>query len=352
MIKKRLNEIFENDGIFAAMEEAYPAKVMPWIRLEIPSAAADAEYIYNVSGYKIASKLVERMLDEDGELTHENLIKFAKIIYATNAYRWDKLCDTLFFEYDPIKNYDMTEQMIDNETVTEYGRTDTRTDNLTHAKTGTEATGYNNTTTETNNLTETKTGTEAIGYNSTETETRNLSHAKTGTDTITNNLTDTDTINTTSTTEDKIYGFNSTTGENDKASTVTNGGTTTTAKTGTVQTGYNTTETDGGTDATAKTGTDTTTYNTTEGKTGTVTDAKTGTDTTTYNTSDTETGTQTNAATGTDTTTNNYELTRSGNIGVTTTQQMIESERNLYIWDILRDTIYKDVDKLSALMIY
>lgn len=51
------------------------------------------------------------------------------------------------------------------------------------------------------------------------------------------------------------------------------------------------------------------------------------------------------------TTTNNKTLTRSGNIGVTTSQQMIESERELWNWYFF-DVIFRDIDKMLTLSIY
>jgi len=44
-------------------------------------------------------------------------------------------------------------------------------------------------------------------------------------------------------------------------------------------------------------------------------------------------------------------ITRSGNIGVTTTQQMLTAERELWVWNYF-DKIYKDVDSVLALAIY
>lgn len=44
-------------------------------------------------------------------------------------------------------------------------------------------------------------------------------------------------------------------------------------------------------------------------------------------------------------------LTRAGNIGVTTSQQMIQSERELWIWDFF-EQVYKDVDKVTTIPIY
>lgn len=55
-----------------------------------------------------------------------------------------------------------------------------------------------------------------------------------------------------------------------------------------------------------------------------------------------------------DTTDNRVEdetLTRAGNIGVTTTQQMLTAERELWLWNYF-DQIYKDIDSVLALPFY
>lgn len=65
-------------------------------------------------------------------------------------------------------------------------------------------------------------------------------------------------------------------------------------------------------------------------------------DTLTHNTTDS--GTNTNERTRT--------LTRSGNIGVTTSQQMIQSERDLWMWDYFRSVVFLDVDRELTLKIY
>lgn len=43
--------------------------------------------------------------------------------------------------------------------------------------------------------------------------------------------------------------------------------------------------------------------------------------------------------------------TRSGNIGVTTTQQMLSAERELWLWNFF-DQVYKDIDSVLSLPIY
>lgn len=44
-------------------------------------------------------------------------------------------------------------------------------------------------------------------------------------------------------------------------------------------------------------------------------------------------------------------IQRSGNIGVTTTQQMLSSERELWMWNFF-DQVYKDIDTVLALSVY
>lgn len=82
-----------------------------------------------------------------------------------------------------------------------------------------------------------------------------------------------------------------------------------------------------------------------EGGTTATTDS--GSDVRTYNLSDDDDTTVTQDNEGTE----HEELHRSGNIGVTTTQQMLESERRLWTWNYF-DQIFKDLDKELALMVY
>ena len=72
-----------------------------------------------------------------------------------------------------------------------------------------------------------------------------------------------------------------------------------------------------------------------------LTDTTTSSDTTNSNTNMTDD----------DTTNESRNLSRSGNIGVTTSQQMIQSERDLWNW-LLFDTIFNDIDKILTIQIY
>lgn len=73
---------------------------------------------------------------------------------------------------------------------------------------------------------------------------------------------------------------------------------------------------------------------------------------TTGTNTNTHTGTQGYVDGGTDTETRNYELTRSGNIGTLTTQKMIESERNLWVWNFFENVVFPDVDRVLTIPIY
>ena len=296
--RKTLVDVFPewltDGGIFAALQDFN----VPWKTPDI-SQYLDTEYYGNVSGDKFISPLVQKILT-NGELSDTDITLLAHTIFALNGVNWDKEWATLTAEYNPIENYSMTEIMENDETVIEYGKTHTRTDNLSSVRNP--------------NLTETETP------NLTETETPNL------TETDTPNLTETETPNLTTDNDNAIYGFNSAqavpTGEQSTSTTGTN------------------TKTNTGTDTKTTTGTDTKTT------TGTNTKTTTGSDTVA------NTGTVSDVDSGDDTHTRNYELTRKGNIGVTTSQQMLESERNLWLWNFFRGVVFPDVDRILTLRIY
>ena len=68
--------------------------------------------------------------------------------------------------------------------------------------------------------------------------------------------------------------------------------------------------------------------------------------------SGTNTGTVSDVNGGEDTRTREYDLTRSGNIGVTTSQQMLQSERDLWRWNFFYNVVFPDVDKILTLRVY
>lgn len=87
----------------------------------------------------------------------------------------------------------------------------------------------------------------------------------------------------------------------------------------------------------------TTTRDLTETETGTDTTDRTNTDT--YNRSYTETGTDTTAGT------RSRKLTRTGNIGTNTFQNLLQQERNIWMYDFF-EQVFKDVDSVLTIPIY
>ena len=146
--------------------------------------------------------------------------------------------------------------------------------------------------------------TDTFTHGKTETVTHNT------TDTTTHNTSDTRTPNLQNVSETGIEGFNSSTYQDSEKVTSNETGTETRAKTGT--------------EALARTGTE----------------------------AHAETGSDTDAQSGKDTTTHEYTLTRHGNIGVTTSQQMLESERALWMWDFFYEVVFPDLNRVLTLSIY
>lgn len=357
---------------------------VPWKSKNI-AQALDVAYMGNQSGNKFVSPLLEQFIDDEGEISSADRATVASVVFALNNENWTKLYNTLSFQYDPIENYSMVEVMTNDQTVTQYGKTNTRTDNLSHSKTGTEQTGYNSTDTRTDNLTHTKAGSESVAKTHDGNTRGQSTLTKEGSENVVKDNTRTfeggETRTPNTQTSNSVYAFNSTapapTSLSNNTGTETNQylnrsdkdeGSETTSYNGRIDRNNATNEehntesettsfsdrvdTDAGTSANVKTGTEATSVSGRDIDTGTSANAKTGTDTLTYNTTDANTGTQKDEQTGSDTATRNYRLTRSGNIGVTTSQQMIESERALWLWNFFYKIVFPDVDRVLTLNIY
>lgn len=318
MEKMTLNSVFDyphSAGIFQTLQ----AYNVPWQEENI-AQDSDRLYHFNRSGEKNASMLL-RNLAIDGELTPIGKGVVASAILAEYLMYWSKIYATLNLEYNPIENYRMTENMSDDITEITYGHTDTETLNTNHHKTGTEALQHGTTELRTDNLVE------------------NITVSETDNDTVTNGTTDTTTYNISESElgSSDTFGFNSTLPVNADADSKSSSktGTETLGKTGTITDQKSISRSDS------------------KSNTGTTSNAMTGTDTTTYNTTDTDGGTNTHVESGKDTHSHRYELTRSGNIGVTTSQQMLQSERDLWqLWNFFENVVFKDIDKILVLPIY
>ena len=100
------------DGIFQKIA-ALPNVELPW---EENNALLDIDYIYRWSGYKSISPLVRHLLGTNAVFDSTAYTTLAGIIWANFGTAWTKKYEALVSEYDPLKNYDMTEHE-DNEIV-------------------------------------------------------------------------------------------------------------------------------------------------------------------------------------------------------------------------------------------
>lgn len=285
----KLNNLYNmQNGVFADLQTLD----VPWKDKGI-ATELDIMYIGNHSGQKTISPMLRQFV-ENGEITPANRSQIASVLFALYNDNWVREYNTLFLEYDPIENYHSIEEMINDETVVEYGRTDTRTDNIEHSIEGSESL-IHNTKDEHRSLTnDTKNGSE-----------------------VRRPIIETD---------NQVYAFNTGQNVNDAlhSTKVINSGTETMDYNGVTNEGEEVSES-------KVTGTDTTQYNNRVNK---------------------DTGTSANTASGEDTHTRNYHLERSGNIGVTTSQQMITSERELYLWNFFERVVFPDIDRALTLKIY
>ena len=255
-------------GVFSPMSNAPWADTMSGTNLDIL-------YLDGHSGERYCSNFINHRLNDSDVLSSDNRTLIANILWAMFGIQWTRLWATMKpVDYDPLTNYKMEETV-------EGTESSTRTPDLTKGDTGTvQTTGQDK---RTPNLTKTNTGT--------------VNNEGSGT----------------STNQNGIWGFNSSTSVPSDTSdgTATNENTTT----------GNLSETETGTDTTDRTNTDT------------------------YNRSYTETGTDTTAGTS------SRKLTRTGNIGTNTFQNLLQQERNLWMYNFF-EQVFKDVDSVLTIPIY
>lgn len=128
-----LNEAFAdlnpNGAIFVHLTNP------PWgddIDLEL----LDIDYVINHSGDKLISPIVHGFIGLDELVTQTGRYRLARLVEAKFYPIWTKLWETYDIEYDPLKNYSMTETATTAETGTDsntitYGGTQDRTINRT-----------------------------------------------------------------------------------------------------------------------------------------------------------------------------------------------------------------------------
>lgn len=283
----KLNEVF-TDYINNGIFTFLNSLDVPWKEKNI-SQQLNLQYHGNISGRKDTSPLVDSLIVENN-LTENSKTMLAMSIFSIYSNKWNKLYRVLSLEYEPIENYNM----IENENATSTNENaDTITTNTTNSNDITET----NTGTNTANDSENTTGKNAITDSRTVTENNNV---------INNN---------------SLYGFNSTSGVNSDSQNGTES--------------RNLTDSNTHNDDLKGTRTNEHSENINTSKVTThkndIKDVKDGTHT--------ENGTQ------------NRTLTRHGNIGVTTSQQMLNSEIELWQWNFFSG-VFKDIDKILTIQTY
>lgn len=238
-------------GPFAALGEL-DSTAFPWATSQV-----DNDYLFNHSGGKTASPLVETMSTQPGLDPPDIAEALAQMLDARFGATWKKRYAVLAAEYNPIENYSMTQEETPNITRVETPDiTNVETPNITRS--GSQSQSMDVTTT-------------GNGSNSAD-----------------------------------VYGFNS----NEPVPSA---------------------ESNADSSQNVKAYADDNETLTETRETGTRTHKETGTRT------HTETGTR--------------KLTRSGNIGVTTSQQMLESEIKLWEWNFL-EGVFEDADKILTVPVY
>lgn len=283
----KLNEVF-TDYMNNGIFTFLNSLDVPWKDKNI-SQQLNLQYHGNISGKKETSPLVDSLIVENN-LTDNSKTMLAMSIFSIYSNKWSRLYRILSLEYEPIENYNMIET---EKTTSTNENTDTITTNTTNS----------------NNVTETNTGTN----------TANDSENTTGKNTITDSRTITENNNVTN--NNSLYGFNSASGVNSDSQN----GTET----------RNTTDNNNHNDDLKGTRTNEHSENINTSKVtaqkNDIKDVKDGTHT--------ENGSQ------------DRTLTRHGNIGVTTSQQMINSEIELWQWNFFSE-VFKDIDKILTIQTY
>ena len=322
MKKLKLNEVIENpltNGIFHYLHIISPS--IPWGD-DIDAETLDLEYIGNISGQKNVSPLIKNVLLKNSTtniLSETDLQTLAATIYKLNYEYWVKEYNILGFEYNPISNYDMTESETASGT-TGNTRLNTGTQTTTHTGTQTSADTGTTTTTHTGTQTSADTGTTTTTHTGTQGTTD--SNTATGT--------------TTGSADRGVYGFNSSDSVGDSTDSTESETETTASGTSTRTDNLTDLKTDDTSTTRTDNLTDLKTDNTSTTRTDNLTEGRTD------NLSETDSGTHSDTRT----------LTRSGNVGVTTSQQMLQSEIDLWKWNFIYNVVFPSIDKVLTICNY
>lgn len=102
ILREAFPEWKENKGIFEYFQDP------PW-QQAMSSVQLNLEYFGNISGSKKVSPLVKQMMI-DGVLDDSSRQALALLLSAKFRVNWTKLWETEVSEYNPVHNYNMTEE--------------------------------------------------------------------------------------------------------------------------------------------------------------------------------------------------------------------------------------------------
>lgn len=358
---KRLKDIITNplSGPFSDIYNRHSSLEF----LETIASTLDMTYILNHSGDKPLSPVAYRLIY--GEYA-ETLGNQARGLLADSAYtqfadKWTRLFDALNLEYNPIQNYDMTEKTIKDETTTTFGKKIDDDLSITFGKKvdddDTITFGKKIDDDNTNTYGKTVDDDDTITFGKRIDDDDSLIHGKAVTKTGSQNENEVDTPRVETTTAESVNAYNN-------AGTATPKSKTVVSHTGTDEKDITTTYTnvkdqESGTDTDnrdiVESGTEKHEKDYQEGGTDSqardISESGTEKHEKDYEESGTEGQDRDIQESGTEKNERDYEFTRSGNIGVTTSQQMLESE-----WELRKHNLYKmmmeDLDTIYCIPCY
>lgn len=312
MMRTKLKDVFL-DPISAGLFDTFQNLNVPW-KDEGIDESLDLFFITNY-GERLISPLTNTCLDTTGKLTVAKQTLLATAIVNLFGKNWTKEYAVLSAQYDPIENYSMEEKHTGNDTRLE---TPTNWKETTTEKPGADGYSETETQTPTNWIESRKETVGDDGYTETETQTPTQWEKTIESDKADNNVEG----------STSLYAFNSSDPVPISKSETETDSKTTETQSGTYETKR---EISGEKDVDIeRTGT----YETKREIEGEKI---------------TETG---HTGTYEDKTTYNSTLTRSGNIGTVTAQDMIEQEIELWKWNYFRDVVFPDVAKALTISLY
>lgn len=299
----KIKYLLSSNGIISALNKNLTFNELfsswEWSTDDIESL--DEEYLNNWSGEKEVSLVVNNLID-DGATTVTVLDIITSLIKARYYTKWKKLHDTLTVEYSATSPYMM------------------KVSDINHIEGG--ETGTNNSTnTRTPNLTESTASSKTANTTGNETNSNNVNTKST--DIGTENGTEITEVS--DSTENGIYGYNSSAAVGDTNSSGINNSSIT-----------NVNSTSDSSDVTTN-GSSSRDNTISSSESGNITKSSTGSETTAISGSDNKNNTE-------DSTRN---ITREGNIGNKTMQELLNEERDYWQWQLI-SVIFNDIDYVLA----